>query len=655
MSQSLAYRPEIDGLRAVAVMAVLLFHLDPAWLPGGFAGVDVFLVISGFLITSIIVRQQTAGHFRPADFYLHRIRRIAPVYFVVTAATLLAGCLLMLPLDLQELARSAGWSTLSLPNVYFWRHLDTGYFAADSRQQPLLHLWSLGVEEQFYLLWPLVLILCLRRVPAAWLPWLLLLPVAASFAHAQHQTRLSPSWAYYMLPARAGELGIGCLLALWPAVREGRRVGHRLLAEMLAVCGLILILCSLFLLGRGQSFPGWNALPACLGAALVIIADSHHRCSVLALLRSRPLVWIGLVSYSLYLWHWPVLAFLRYLSVPLDTLRLFAVAAGLLILAGLSHRWIETPARRLHWPPLRQVWLLWALPCLILLAAAWLIQRHPERVARTLPVNAIEAEQARLQSQTAPAYEFPDNCQQSTFDPAILSRPACVHGLPEGAPADILLWGDSHAAHYIGVLGSIARHNHLRIRNASLSTCPPVFSTRTDYGTGTYQDGCTQFRALIEKSLAPYRTVVIGASWTAYRRHPHFETDFQRTLDQLEAAGKQVVLLAEVPRQPAYDRQCAIRQLHLQQVDCRAVATVPERPSDDGLHDLLAQRPHLSVLDVRQQLCQEGVCSAWLDDQPVYFDTGHLSLPGSWQIGARLLSTKQPLPAPLQAEARSLH
>ena len=210
------YRAHIDGLRAVAVLSVMLFHAHGAWLPGGFVGVDIFFVISGFLITRNIVSDIAAGRFTLHEFYRRRIKRIAPMMFVVVAATLVASTLVMTPEDAQAVAKSAFWSVASLANVHFWRSLDGGYFANSSAEVPLLHLWSLGVEEQFYFVWPLLLLwsASLRR------PLLLVLVAVAalgSFELASSLFASDPSFVYYMLPTRMGELLIGSVLGLWIA------------------------------------------------------------------------------------------------------------------------------------------------------------------------------------------------------------------------------------------------------------------------------------------------------------------------------------------------------------------------------------------------------------------------------------------------------
>lgn len=651
MTGNLLYRPEIDGLRAIAVGAVLLFHLDPRLAPGGFVGVDIFFVISGFLITSIIAKSAGDGGFSFGDFYLRRIRRIAPAYFVVVVATLAAGCVLMLPADRAQLARSASWSALASANLFFWLNIDTGYFADDSRQLPLLHLWSLGVEEQFYLLWPALLIAWRRLLPLRWLLPAIAVLCVASFALAQREAALAPAFAYYMLPPRAGELGVGALLALTP-VREVRRDGG-LVHEFVAIAGLLLMLWAICMLDDSSHFPGWNALLPCLGAALVIAADSRRRCVVLAPLRWKPVVGMGLISYSLYLWHWPILAFMRYVGIHLDAPKTVAVVAAIFASALASYFFVERAIRSMRWSVAWQVAALFVGPSLVVVAGSAFLASHPDRVAGLLGKKALDRSEQALLAQTAPAYEFPYNCQLSSFDPGVLDRAACVHGSSTGNSADILLWGDSHAAHYIGVLATIAEKNGLRLRNASLSTCPPVWSDGNDYGMSIYRDGCTHFRALIHENAGRFPIMAIGAQWSAYLADPRFAADFERTLQEMSEQGKAIVLLAEVPSFPAYDRHCEIRNLRHALVDCKATSTRDDTGQTEAnayLRSLAARYPNVFVLDIHDLICRRGVCSPYLGDRQIYYDTSHLSMEGSWLLGRRLFESAVQLPPPLRAK-----
>ena len=631
------YRPDIDGLRALAVLSVVLFHFDAQLLPGGFTGVDIFLVISGFLITSILRREMAAGDFSFRRFYLRRIRRIAPAYFAIAVATLLAGCFLLAPDDLEGLGRSAFWSALSLPNVHFWQALDTGYFAADSRQLPLLHLWSLGVEEQFYFVWPTLLLLGMRGLPRWTLLPLLGMVTLGSFAYAQQQLDRDPAFAYYMLPTRAGELGLGAMLALGLADTTGQRTGG-FRYEWLAAAGLALIAGGLFLLDGASAFPGWNALYPCLGTGLLIFAGARRDCWITAPFRWAPVVWIGLMSYSLYLWHWPVLAFLRYFDAGPDTTTLLyaALLIGLLTLA--SYYLIEKPCRRLRSSPARQAIALYVLPTLTLLALSWLVMSQSARLGARGERLAFERAERDLQIYTAPAFDYPYNCQLSTFDPAVLSREACVHGRAPGNGTRALLWGDSHAAHYIGVVATLAERQGFQLRNASYSTCPPILSGENVYGGGIYREGCTRFRALISASINQYDLVFMGAQWNAQFNDPGFEADLGRTLDRLVDAGKTVYLLGEAPAFESYDRKCEIRNLRHAVVDCRALSSYPYpgmRALNRKLQDLAAARRNTHYLDVDRVICPNGICSPYLDERPIYYDRFHLSMEGSWLVGRK--------------------
>lgn len=306
------YRRDIDGLRSVAVMAVVFYHLGLPFQFEGFVGVDIFFVISGFLITGILYREIASGTFSIGDFYIRRVKRILPALFVVVVATVIVGVLIMLPGDIRDLGKSAFSAVISVSNVYFWYSDDASYFARSSELIPLLHTWSLGIEEQFYLIWPLALLIIYRFSGHRGVIALSTVIALLSFIYAQKLLDSDQSFSYYMLPSRAGELIIGALAFLATSQAPTRDVRGPL-AESLTLTGCGLIAYSLLLSDAGNSFPGINALYPCLGAALILYGGAHNNTLVSRLLGCRPLVAIGLVSYSLYLWHWPFLAFSRYL------------------------------------------------------------------------------------------------------------------------------------------------------------------------------------------------------------------------------------------------------------------------------------------------------------------------------------------------------
>jgi len=329
------YRPEIDGLRAVAVIPVVLFHLGLDWLRGGYLGVDVFFVISGFLITSIVLDDLHAGRFSFRDFWARRIRRILPPLLVMVGATLLAACFLTPTFDHPSVGRQAVAALFSVANVHFWR--TTGdYWGLQAEQMPLLHTWSLSVEEQFYLLFPLAIWIIHRWRPT-WVPAALVLLAATSFGLFLYGLNRSPTATFYLLPTRAWELAVGCGLATVcrPSGRDA--AGPRAWHSWLAIAGLFMILATYSLL---PEMNGGVAVTV-MGAALVLAFAGSGLCYTI--LSWPPLVYVGKASYSLYLWHWPFLVFAAHPNVQQNRW----LACGLSCIAAVvSYEWIEKTTRR---------------------------------------------------------------------------------------------------------------------------------------------------------------------------------------------------------------------------------------------------------------------------------------------------------------------
>ena len=654
-SQASGYRADIDGLRALAVVSIVLFHLDERWVPGGFVGVDIFFVISGYLITSIISREITQGQFSFAKFYRRRILRIAPAYFAATLATVIAGCLLMLPKDLAALARSALWSAFSVPNVYFWRYLDIGYFAPASDQIPLLHLWSLGIEEQFYLLWPAMLLLVSTVFKRRLSLLAVLVGVAiASFAVGQATIKNAPSFAYYMLPARAGELLMGAVLALAPwGVKSGGSTlpKYRWIPEALALLGIGLIGYGLFGL-RGESmFPGWNALYPCVGTALLIHAGAAP-ARVMAPFRWRPIVWIGLISYSMYLWHWPLLAFVRYFVTEISPATAAVCFMAILVLSVLSYRYVELPFRRLQRAPaFRPMVTISVYACSIVLVAcglAWLVRTDGREQAFAAGNPRYVKDRKVLEERTKPAFDYEYNCQRTKPDFTLFYGPRCVIGRSSDGSARVsaLLIGDSNAAHYVGVIGAIAENDGFAFRNFTLSRCPPFFGAKDEYGKSGDPGPCTAYRDFVRKQVRNYPYVILGAQWSFYAKQKNFKRDLGRTLRELANRGVKVILLGQVPRFPRYDQNCELRRLRLDLINCRTQAERygrVEKKVNKQLMDMANRYDGVSYMDVTAELCPRGQCSPYLNGLPVYHNETHLSMTGSWELGRQLVKDGIPL------------
>ncbi|MDR3159211.1 MAG: acyltransferase [Zoogloeaceae bacterium] len=343
------YRPEIDGLRAIAVLAVIICHSGTTWVPGGFVGVDVFFVISGYLITRILLGELEAGVFTLAGFYERRARRILPALFCVLLCCLPFAWFLLLPDQLEKFSRSILWALVFISN--FWFRGETGYFAADANEMPLLHTWSLGVEEQFYLFFPLLVFLCWRGKQRKWILTAVVLLVAFwSLKYADRKSWHGSAGVFFVTQARVWELFLGALAAIY-LTRWRASAPRRWLAETGSALGLLMILFACARFGTGTPFPGrYTLLPALGALGVILFATPQTLCG--RLLSLKPVVGVGLVSYSAYLWHQPVFVFARlsdfFLGLSYWPERIVKILLCLLplALAYLSWRFVEQPFRR---------------------------------------------------------------------------------------------------------------------------------------------------------------------------------------------------------------------------------------------------------------------------------------------------------------------
>ena len=334
------YRADIDGLRAIAVLLVVFFHAGIAQIGGGFVGVDIFYVISGFLITGIIVRELDAGHFTFAGFYARRIKRILPALFAVLGLSIVAAYVLLIPDDLRMYGRSIVSTVLFYSNWLFYKQVN--YFDGPAIDKPLLHTWSLSIEEQFYLIWPLLLLALYRAAGRKALPRVILALFAVSLVASQAMLGHDPARSFYLLPYRAWELMLGAYLAVAPVPVLSRRA-----ASFAGLAGFAAIAYAALAFNSKTPFPGVNALLPCLGAAILIATGLQRGAIGRSALSFGPLRFVGKISYSLYLVHWPIFSF-AHLSLdgePSSLVRVAMIAASF-VLATLSYRYVETPARR---------------------------------------------------------------------------------------------------------------------------------------------------------------------------------------------------------------------------------------------------------------------------------------------------------------------
>jgi peptidoglycan/LPS O-acetylase OafA/YrhL len=433
------YRPEIDGLRALSVAGVVIYH-SGLGIPGGFVGVDVFFVISGFLITSLILKESESNTFRLDDFFARRIRRILPASLAVTLATLLIGFLILTPDGYSNLALSSIANSLLVANIFFWR--DSGYFSEISELKPLLHTWSLAVEEQFYLIYPLVLLPLLRKGKnvIAWMVVCAFLSLVLS-VFMLHYMR---SGAFYLLPPRAWELLTGGIIALL-CQRKTFEIRY---AEPLSIIGLLMILGSMFLLNDKVPFPGPSAMPAIAGACLFIISNNNSLTISGRLLSLRPIVFVGLISYSLYLWHWPLLVYMKHIVAEINHYHTLFYYFIVILISILSWKYIERPFRGKGILVGKKAYIMAACSCGFFLTASGAIYFWGGLPGRfPSDISSIAADMD---------WSLPDKHSNSNNVPIPIGR------LPEpNSSYDFFLWGDSHGAMMMNTIGSAAKDSGL--------------------------------------------------------------------------------------------------------------------------------------------------------------------------------------------------
>jgi peptidoglycan/LPS O-acetylase OafA/YrhL len=660
MSASIAYRPDVDGLRAVAVLSVVFGHFAVPGFSGGYVGVDVFFVISGFLITSIVVRDIASSSYSLRAFYERRARRILPALLVVVLVSAVAALELLLPEDLLGFGKSLLASATFSTNLLFWQ--EGGYFAAPSELKPLLHTWSLSLEEQFYLFFPLLLSWVSRRAPRL-LTAVLLSVLCLSLALCVWATGRR-EFAFYILPSRAWELMAGALLAV---IGRPARLSARW-ATLLGLAGLLAIVVSVATFSSQTVFPGLAAVLPTFGASALILSGPDRGPAAWLLARPPP-VFIGKISYSLYLWHWPLLVFAKYyFTRSLSAVQVAALIATAVVLATLSWRFVETPFRRSS--QLNNNTKALALAGVSLLgiavvgAALVLGRGFPTRV----PVAVLEIANHHQERPRAKP-----GCTERILRSNAAPPGECLLGAP-GATPSFALWGDSHGEAVSGGLADEAeRHGRSGILLSKLG-CPPLFAVDIAQGLAK-NSACRNFatRAFeyIESSSALERVVIVGR-WSLYingqmgadpgrsitqmlmganpllldprgdpttpeRRAGLFEAALRRGVERLRSKGKRVFVSDPIPeigwdvpmtlaRASWFGAASVGRGPTLGEYEARnrLALTVLEKLAREGL---------ITRLSPQAVLCTVQGCRIYDGATILYADGDHVSLAGSKLIG----------------------
>jgi peptidoglycan/LPS O-acetylase OafA/YrhL len=659
------YRAEIDGLRCIGVLSVILFHLGTPFVSGGFIGVDIFFVISGYLITQRLAKDIDQGCFSLIGFYERRIRRIIPALFAMVTIVSLFAYATLIPVYYIRFVKSATAAAFSASNVYFWKH--TSYFDIGSDYHPLLHTWSLGVEEQFYILFPILFFFCRRCLRLRW-AWTIFPLFAASLVFGIIQTEpslkiagliagtiptniMSPSAAFFLPVSRFWEFLMGSALAVGAIASIPKR---KLIRNGTALLGCVLILISVFIFNRSTTFPGVAALIPCLGSAMIIYANTNYTTIVGRVLGAYPIVWVGMISYSLYLWHWPLISFMRLIwGSEQPFLAYLALFVSMFPIGWLSWRFVERPVRSdRHTFTQRRLFALAGIGALILLGFGGFASRRqglPTRfstAALTIADGAMDIDARSEACADKPVSE-------------IMAGQVCTIGRVD-APVTFALIGDSFAVALSPGVEAAANQAGRRGLVLTHSGCYALLGIKSDPGCQDFIDA-----AIAQVKVTPsIETVILVSRWTVAvegsrfgaidwkdlfitdeeSRAPSYAENkavFARGLERNAKAlmGYKIFVVAFVPEQLTLVPEAAALRVNL---GFSAALGTPRTVVDkrqQSVRQMLttaALRYGFSIIDVTPPLCDTETCYAIEGGRSLYHDDNHLSRVGAIRLAAVL-------------------
>jgi len=641
----LLYRKDIDGLRAIAVLAVLLYHFFPNVLPSGFVGVDVFFVISGFLISRILIDGMDSGEFRFLDFYARRIRRIFPALVVVLLTTLLVGWFVLMPDEYAAAGKQIAGGAGFIANFVFWS--ESGYFDQAAASKPLLHLWSLGIEEQFYILYPLMI----------WLIWTLrvnrlaslLLMFITSVFYSMYLTVYDPTASFYSPASRAWELLAGALAA---ALLARRRLNNETsvietvgiekktrsiyffqtssASDCCSLIGLGILMAGLLFVPKAQGFPGFGAMVPVVGTALLVVSGPNAFINR-TLLSWRPVVLVGLISYPLYLWHWLVLVIPTVVvGEELSAMTKFTLIIGAFCLAIATYTLIELPLKKNKNPSRITAFLLFFT--IGVGGAGYLAFKF----------DGFESREAKLVQEIYTGdvghdkfhailnEDYVPCTPKHIFDAALVWKGTTrCHQSKKDVPIEIALIGDSHAEHlFIGLSKRLDRNSVYYIRNAIPIVSNPQFKDIFSY-------------VLTEDSI---ETVILSAYWFFRLREvpdsSTFEDEFAMTISELAAKKKRVWVLEDTPTFSFDPEVCKFKRKFRQAVRCNDESKWHAQRNNyymPAMRRVSSNFNNVFVVPTFDIMCSDSICSMEKNEQLLYRDRSHLNVNGSNYVIESLL------------------
>jgi len=627
---SIRYRPDIDGLRAMAVMLVVLYHAFPTIFPGGFIGVDIFFVISGYLITSIIFTDTRYGNFSFIEFYCKRVRRIFPALITVLIFSLGVGLLTLLPEELQSLGKNVVGASLFISNILLWK--ETGYFDISSVYKPLLHLWSLGIEEQFYLIWPLLFLMAIKLHRTMSIVSVCCL---SSFVVGAHMTNTSPQAAFYLLHSRAWELISGALLAIFTQEHQIKSIK----AIYLEVAALVSFLTSLgctFFLDESVVFPGYVALAPVI-ATLILISVGDKSVVASRLFSNKIAVGIGRISYPLYLWHWPILSYLTIIKAkePSGESRLYAILISV-ALAYLTYRLIEAPIRRAR--HLITLSLRLVATMAVIGALGLLIYLGSGLPWRPMSQDAFNRDafiwergrnaNSRCVAETAPA-----------------KIPFCV--MTENYEPSVIMLGDSHANALFPFFAAYFAKEHRGVVMLGKGGCPPFINVeKNDFGCPDIMSNSLNFLKqhpkitdvyliaryaetesgdnYFEKAKTENRMTLVTDS-TLHDRRKIFKIALMDTVLHLKEQRKNVRIVLSIP-ELNFDPKTCLKARGASDCTISRDLVVKRQTEYRKIMSEISDSTNVPLIDPLDAFCDESRCTAKANGKILYRDFHHLGI-----------------------------
>ncbi|WP_010177409.1 acyltransferase family protein [Aquimarina agarilytica] len=626
MSKKHFYRPDIDGLRAIAVMLVILFHAGFTSISGGFVGVDIFFVISGFLITSSINKQMSQGTFSFQNFYLKRIRRIIPVLVFIMFIVTIPAYFILFSDDFENYSRTIIHTILSTNNFHLWIK-SNDYFAESTELIPLLHTWSLSVEEQFYIIWPPLLLLLHKKFNLKNRLLGVIVLLFLSFMLSVFLTHINMQMAYFLLPARLFEMLMGGVLAIfWYKLPEFSKIQNHIISSV----GFFMMLLPALLLTQNDSFPGINALWPCLGASLFIISGKEaSKMGVFnTILKIRVLVFIGLISYSMYLWHWPLLVYVKYLGFELTKPIALGVIILTILLSYLSWKFIEQPFRYRYIYDFKNTLLKVLLPSVIICVSLYGVIDH---------FNGFPNRFTALSEFDKDA-NFPSKLRRNCYRKLRIGNiEECGLGTPKDQ-LDGMLIGDSFANHSAAFLEVLANDAHMYFHDSAAGGYPVLADVDDITGEYRYDPEFGEKRLALAKK---YEYVILAANWERFldKKSKNYQLVL-KTVGELVETGKKVIVIDPLRKTTPMD-------LHkMKMFKVRNIAKIKKedllvpfykRPDDYIVYEFKRKFPTIKIVNLNTVMCNGNYCDYEINDNIVYRNSNHLNTSGARLLGERYL------------------